>query len=109
MPLSTVESSSPFAKVDKQGVIGTLKATGSTDPDILYAQKQKLLGPLNNLKKISFVLMGGGALLTVMVVTAFAGIPLAVFGIWMYRHSTKNIATLDEAYSEYLSTVKRAP
>ncbi len=103
MALTTVETSSPFAKVDKQMVIGTLKSVGSNDPDMLYAQKQKLLGPLNNLKKASYVIMGAGALLTITVVAAFTGIPFALFGFWMYKHSSKNIAILEEAYGEYLA------
>ena len=47
------EGQNPFTKIDKQSVIGTLKATGSRDPDILHAQKQKLLAPNKNLLILS--------------------------------------------------------
>src|ERR1700739_4653011 len=94
MALTQIEGAGPFSKVDKQGVIGTLKAVGTRDPDVLYAQKQKLLAPSQNLKKISLFLMIGGGVLTITVFAAFAGIPLALFGIWMWRSSSRNIATV---------------
>jgi hypothetical protein len=104
MGLTHTEGAGPFTKFDKQSVIGTLKATGTRDPDILHAQKQKLLAPSNNLRMLSYILMGGGALLTLTIIVAFAGVPLALFGVWMWRFSSKNIATVEAAYSEYLSS-----
>ena len=101
MALSHVEGAGPFSKVDKQSVIGTLKATGTRDPDVLHAQKQRLLAPSQNLKKLSLFLMIGGGVLTITVFAAFAGIPLAIFGIWMWRYSKRNIATVEAAFSEY--------
>ena len=100
----TPEGGNPFTKIDKQSVIGTLKATGSRDSDILYAQKAKLLAPNNNLKILSYILIGGGALLTLTFILAIAGIPLALFGIWMWRFSSKNIAAIEAGYSEYLAS-----
>jgi len=104
MALAPTEAAGPFTKLDKQSVIGTLKSTGTRDPDILHAQKQKLLAPSKNLKILSYILMGGGLLFTITVVVAFAGIPLGLFGIWLWRFSSKNIATVEEAFSEYLAS-----
>lgn len=104
MALTHVEGAGPFSKVDKQTVIGTLKALGSRDPDILHAQKQKLLAPCLNLKKVSFILMGGGGLLTITVFAAFAGIPLALFGVWMWRSSSRNIASIEAAFGEFTAS-----
>jgi hypothetical protein len=81
-----------------------LKAVGSRDPDVLHAQKQKLLAPSQNLKKVSFFVMVGGGLLTITVFAAFAGIPLALFGIWMWRSSSRNIATVEEAFNEFMAS-----
>ena len=100
----TPEGANPFTKIDKQSVIGTLKATGSRDTDILYAQKAKLLAPNKNLKILSYILIGGGALLSLTVILAIAGIPLALFGIWMWRFSSKNMAAVEAGYSEYLAS-----
>jgi hypothetical protein len=100
----TNEGGSPFVKIDKQSVIGTLKAAGSRDPDILHAQKEKLLAPNKNLKILSYILIGGGALLSLTVILAIAGIPLALFGLWIWRFSAKNIAAIESGYSEYLTS-----
>jgi hypothetical protein len=100
----TPSGENPFVKLDKQSVIGTLKATGSRDPDILHAQKQKLLAPNKNLKILSYILIGGGALLTLTFILAIAGIPLALFGLWMWRFSSRNMAAVEAGYSEYLAS-----
>lgn len=96
------DGGNPFTKLDKQTVIGTLKATGSQDNDILYAQKAKMLAPQKNLKLLSIILIVSGVLFTVTVVLAIAGIPFALFGIWMWRFSAKNIAAVESGYSEYV-------
>ena len=36
MGLMPAGAANPFAKLDKQSVIGTLKASGSRDPDVLH-------------------------------------------------------------------------
>jgi hypothetical protein len=100
----TNEGQNPFTKIDKQSVIGTLKATGSRDPDILHAQKQKLLAPNKNLLILSYICIGGGILLSLTVILAIAGIPIALFGLWVWRFSSKNIAAVEAGYSEYLAS-----
>lgn len=104
MALAPTEIAGPFTRLDKQSVIGTLKATGTRDPDVLHAQKQKLLAPSKNLKMVSYIIMGCGLLLTITIFAAFAGIPFGLFGIWVYRFSSKNITTVETAYSEYLAS-----
>lgn len=104
MALAPTEIAGPFTRLDKQSVIGTLKATGTRDPDVLHAQKQKLLAPSKSLKMASYIIMGCGLLLTITIVAAFAGIPFGLFGIWIWRFSSKNVATVEAAYSEYLAS-----
>jgi hypothetical protein len=104
MALTPIEGAGPFSKVDKQSVIGTLKSLGSRDPDVLHAQKQRLLAPSLNMKKISLFLMIGGGVLTITVFAAFAGIPLVLFGIWMWRSSSRNIATVETAFTEFMAS-----
>jgi hypothetical protein len=101
----TGEGQNPFTKVDKQSVIGTLKATGSRDPDVLYAQKQKLLAPNKNLKILSYMLLAGGVLLALTVILAIAGIPLALFGAWILWFSKRNIAAIEAGFSEYSASI----
>lgn len=105
MALTSVEAAGPFTRMDRQSVLGILKATGTRDPDVIHAQKQKLLAPSKNLKMVSYILVGGGVLFTLTVVVAFAGIPLGLFGLWMWRFSSKNIAVVEAACNEYLASV----
>jgi hypothetical protein len=91
----------PFTKLDKQSVIGTLKATGTRDPDILYAQKAKLLAPAKHLKLLAIIMAAVGAFFTITVVLAIAGIPLILFAWWTWRFSGKNIAAVETAFAEY--------
>ena len=52
---------------------------------------------------VAFLMVGGG-ILTITVFAAFAGIPLALFGIWMWRSSSRNIATVETAFSEFIAS-----
>jgi hypothetical protein len=96
------DGGNPFTKLDKQSVIGTLKATGSQDPDVLHAQKAKLLAPAKNLKILAIILVVVGAFFTVTVILAIAGVPFALFGLWLWRFSSKNIAAVELGYAEYV-------
>ena len=104
MGLMPEGAGNPFTKLDKQSVIGTLKATGSRDPDILYAQKAKLLAPAKHLKLLAIIMVASGAFFTVTVVLAIAGIPLMLFAWWTGRFSGKNIATVETAFAEYTAS-----
>jgi len=98
MGLMPAGAGNPFTKLDVQGVIGALKSTGSQDADVLYAQKQQLLAPASHLKLLGMILMGGGALLTITVIAAILGIPLAIFGWFCWSFGKKNIAAVETGY-----------
>lgn len=106
MGLMPSGAGNPFSKLDKQSVIGALKATGSRDPDILHSQKNQLLSAPKNLKMLGIILMVGGAFFTVTVILAIAGIPLAIFGWFCWNFGKKNIAAVEEGYAEYLGALK---
>jgi hypothetical protein len=95
----------PFTKLDKQSVIGTLKATGTRDPDILHAQKTKLLAPAKHLKLLAIFLVAIGAMMTVTVILAIAGIPSMLFGWWVWRFSGKNITAVENGFAEYVGSL----
>ncbi len=104
MGLMPEGAGNPYTRLDKQGVIGTLKATGSKDPDILYAQKARLLAPAKHLKMLAIIMVAVGEFFTVTVVLAIAGIPLILFAWWTWRFSRKNIATVESAFAEYAAS-----
>ena len=95
----------PFSKLDSRSVVGMFKATGLRDPDVLHAQRQQLLAQPKQLKLLAVLLIGIGVFFTVTVVLAIAGIPSILFGIWMWRFSSKNIAAVEAGFAEYEATL----
>jgi hypothetical protein len=94
----------PFTKMDKQSVIGALKATGSRDPDILHSQKNELLSPAKHLKLLGIMCMAIGAFFTVTVILAILGIPAVIFGWWCWSFGKKNAAAIETGYAEYVAS-----
>ena len=103
MGLMPAGAPNPFTRLDKQSVIGALKACSSRDPDVLFAQKQQLLAPAKHLKLLGYICLAGGTFFTVTIVLAIAGIPLMIFGWWLQRFGKSNIRTVDTAYEEFLA------
>jgi Family of unknown function (DUF5362) len=101
--MQQIVEKNPFLSLDKQTVIGFLKSTGSRDPDVLHTQKVSLLSAARFPKIAGIYLMVLGALMTVLILTAFIGIPLLILGWWMRRRGVRNLATVEEAYGEYLA------
>lgn len=91
-----------ITKLDKQQVIGNLRATGSTDRDVLYAKKEEILAETRRLKLLGIVPIVVGILMTVTVIGAIVGIPMIVVGVLVRKSYNHNLAITDEALSEYL-------
>jgi hypothetical protein len=98
-----------FSTATRQGVTGVLKATGSTDPDVLFAAKQDLVDAYKPAKTMSWIPLICGVVLTVTVIGAFIGIPALILGWWMRRKGTRNLATVEAAYDEYLASIGLKP
>jgi hypothetical protein len=94
-----------LSNATKQQVIGALKTTGSSDPDVLFACKQELLDQYKPLKMMSLIPMFCGALLCLTVIGAFIGVPMIVLGWWLRRKSKRNLATVEEGCTEYLGSI----
>ena len=94
-----------LSNATKQQVIGALKATGSSDPDVLFACKQELLDQYKPLKMMSLIPVICGALLCLTVIGAFIGVPMIVLGWWLRRKSNRNLATVEEGFTDYLNSV----
>ena len=86
-------ATSSLSLVKRQQVLGALKATGSRDPDVLFATKEALLDPVRPLRIIGLWGYVAGGLATALVLTAFLGIPLIVFSWWMRRRGKRNPPT----------------
>jgi hypothetical protein len=106
MGLMPAGATNPFITIDQQTVFGTFKSSASHDPDVLYAQKETLLGPYKNLKRLAILCAVLGAFLTVTVFGAILGIPTMVGAWWLWRFQTKQCEAVEAGYAQYLTTVR---
>ncbi|BDC52638.1 hypothetical protein F183_A49530 [Bryobacterales bacterium F-183] len=92
----------PVAKLDKQQVVGALKATHSNDPDVLFARKEELLADTRRLKLLGIAPIIMGVIMTLTIIGAFVGIPVMIFGFWVRGRLKSNIRVADETYAEFI-------
>jgi hypothetical protein len=84
-----------------QEVIGKLKATQSTDPDVLFAAKTEFSAPFRQQRGTGLLLLIVGAVSSLTVVLAIIGIPVALFGAWVWRRGVSNLAIVETAYAQF--------
>ena len=107
MGLMPEGAGNPFAKLDRQAVLGIFKATNSRDPAVLHAQKQKLLAQPKQLKLLAVICVVVGGFFTITVILAIAGIPFMLFGGWMWWFAGKNIEAIEAGAAEYIGSAAR--
>lgn len=100
---------SPFLKLDRATAIGYLKSAGSKDPDVLHGQKAQLLSLARFPKYVGVYVMVMGGLTTILILTAFIGIPLLGLGWWMRGRGKKNIEVVEAAWAEFQAESGAAP
>ena len=92
-----------------QEVIGKLKATHSTDPDILLAAKNEFSAPFRQQRGTGLLLLVVGALSSLTLVLAVIGIPVALFGAWVWRKGLANLAIVETTYATYVGGTSITP
>lgn len=93
-------------KLSHQQVIGSLRATGSTDPDVLFARKEELLTETRRMKLLTIAPLIIGGILTVSLIGAIVGIPAMIFGYLVRKTYNNNIAIADGALAEYMQSIQ---
>lgn len=94
----------PFAAVDKDCVIGTLRATGSRDPDVLRDRKRSLIRSLRIPQLVGAALLFLGGLVSVTAAGLLVGVPIAGLGWWLWRRGARNVAAVEAGYTEFVKT-----
>ncbi len=97
-----------IAKLSHQQVIGALRSTGSTDPDVLFAKKEELLAETRRLKLLTIAPLVAGTILTVSIIGAIVGIPMLLFGFSVRKAYKHNLDITDAALAEYLQSVRQS-
>ncbi len=93
-------------KLERQQVIGALKATGSSDPDVLYARKEELLAPSRSMKLLGIAPIIVGIAMSLTIIGAVVGIPAICFGFFIRKRIRTNIRTAESALSEYTAVLQ---
>lgn len=94
------------AKIDRQQVIGALKATGSSDPDVLYARKEEMLAPSKSMKLLGTAPIIMGVIMTLTIIGSVVGIPAICFGYFVRKRIRTNIQMAEAAFAEYTSALQ---
>jgi biopolymer transport protein ExbB/TolQ len=97
-----------IAKIERQQVTGALKATGSSDADILFARKEELLAESRKMKLLGILPIIVGVVMCITIIGAVVGIPAIVFGLFVRKRIRTNIANAEAAYADYLTAISKA-
>ena len=96
-------------KLEKQQVTVALKATGSSDADILFARKEEILADTRRMSRLVVLPIVGGAAMCLTVLGAIAGVPVILYGVRLRKQIRSNIDIAESAYAEYISALSRRP
>ena len=105
MGLMPAPAANPFTPVDQQTAFGTFKSAASRDKDVIYAQKESMLAPYKNLKRLAIMGYAAGGLFTVMIFMAWFGIPLLIGAWFTWRFQARQTTNIEAAYGQYLALV----
>ena len=105
MGLMPAGASSPFTSISEQAALGLFKSSGSRDPDVLYAQKETMIAPYKNLKRLAIICYVGGGIFTAMIFMAWFGIPVLLGAWFTWRFQARQTANIEAAYTKYMATV----
>jgi len=89
-----------FVKLEKQEVLGMLKASGSRDRDVLAAGKSQFLRVAKFQKMVGTIFMVLGILSSLTILLAIIGIPMAIAGWFIRSRGVKNLETVEAAFAE---------
>ncbi len=88
--------------VDRETVLGSLRATGSWDPDVLQDLRARLVSPARGAKRLGLVLVaiGTGGVLSLTLVPV--AILLVVAGWWLRRRGQRSEAMVEQVFREFV-------
>ena len=97
----------PYAPADTstQAVTRRLKATGSTDPDVLYAAREELAAPFQRHRVVCLLIIVAGTLVCFTLVLAPIGVPAVLYGVRHHRRTRANLETIEAAHVAYVSAI----
>ncbi len=99
----------------RQEVIGSLRATGSTDPIVLAAAKDEMLGAVKRLRVVALLSIALGAMASLALgaadslpaIAAVAGMPLLLAGAWALWRAERNVRAVEAGFAEHTGSLPR--
>ena len=100
-----------FNLVTPEQVLGALKATGSSDRDVLFAAKEEFAARYRPIKWFGIWALVTGTLCTLFIILAFIGIPLLFLGWFWLRRAKRNAITIETTWARYIGegTIEVSP
>lgn len=95
-----------LAKLTPQQITGSLRSTGSTDRDVLFAKKEELLQETRRMKPLTIIPLVVGTILSITIVGAIVGVPMILFGMSVKKSYEHNIRVSDETLAEYMRSLR---
>lgn len=92
----------PFSFIDQKDAYRAFKASGSFDPDALYAQKEAMLAPYRTLKRVAVVAGIAGALLIAILDMAVLGIAVVAGAVLLWRFQADQARNIEAGYAKYV-------
>jgi hypothetical protein len=107
------EAHMQLTRMEPQQVVGILKATGSSDPDVLMAAKEAQIGQLKMAKIGGTIFMFIFGFISLVMLITIIGIPVAIptglfatGGWWVQRNAKRNIQTIETTFQQYVAGLK---
>jgi len=107
-----------LVQFDKSMMIGHLKASNSTDRDVLHSRNQKMIANMELIRKVlllPMVVAGIQILLGIPGLLILIGIFLIIIGsvlmsicVWCRKRLATNISIARAAYEQYMATLPSA-
>lgn len=94
------------ADTTTQDVARRLRATSSSDPDVLYAAKQELAAPFDHHGAVCLWIIIIGTLVCCTFVLAPLGVPAVLYGVRHRRRTRINLATIESSHAAYIGALE---
>ena len=102
MGLIPPSEGSPFSAIDQKKAYAAFKASGSFDPDALYAQKQAMVAPYRFLKRLAVSSAVAGAVLITALGMTLVGTAVVVGALLLWRFQGSQVRNIEAGYARYV-------
>lgn len=93
---------SAFGSIDQRTAYAAFKSSGSFDPDALYAQKESMIAPYRNLKRLAVAGGIAGLLVAFVLAMKVPGLVIVVGSWLLWRFQARQVRNIEAGYAQYV-------